>query len=111
MRQAQVDLIHHPHGNWLGLGTDAEEWTRGKMAYFVERAIHARAYILINNSAGDTENPSGKSSFGSGAIVIDPLGQVLNRTEQQTRSEKTIIASLVKPLSALIPDFEMKQLQ
>ena len=31
MKEAKVDVIHHPHGNYLSLGRDAEEWTRGKM--------------------------------------------------------------------------------
>ena len=111
MKDAEVDVIHHPHGNWLSLGKDAEEWTRGKMVYFVARATFARAYILINNSAGDTELPEGVSSFGSGALVVDPLGQVMDRTAQKDRKEKMIIVTLKKPLSSLIPPFEMARLQ
>ena len=110
MRNAQVDVIHHPHGNWLELGKDAEEWTRGKLVYFVSRAVHTRAYILINNSAGDTRYPNGVAKFGSGALIIDPLGQVVKRTTQRTRSEKMILATITRPLSNLIPDFELQRL-
>lgn len=110
MGEAEVDVIHHPHGNWLDLGKDAEEWTRGKMVYFVSRAVHARAYILINNSAGDANHPNGLARFGSGALVIDPLGQVVKRTTQRTRSEKMVLATVTKPLSELMPDFELKRL-
>ena len=111
MRRARVDIIHHPHGNGLGLGRESDEWTRGKLAYFVPRAIRARSYILIHNSAGDTKHPNGVMQFGSGAVIIDPLGQAVARTTQKTRAEKTIYATLVKPLSALIPDFEMERLR
>ena len=107
MRRARVDLIHHPHGNYLGLGADAEEWTRGKMTYCVPRATHARAYILINNSAGDTPSPGGTASFGSGALVIDPLGQVVERTTRKSRTEKMILATLARP-KALVPEFELE---
>ena len=107
LRKKRVDIIHHPHGNLLSLGKDAEEWTRGKMVYFVPRAVQARAYILINNSAGDTRS----DRFGSGALILDPLGQVVKRTTQKTRSEKMILATLTKPLSTLIPEFELERLQ
>jgi len=110
MKAARVDVIHHPHGNLLSLGKNAEEWTRGKMVYFVPRATFARAYILINNSAGDTQLPRGVSHFGSGALAIDPLGQVIDRTKQKDRKEKMIIVTLTKPLSNLIPPFEMERL-
>ena len=93
------------------MGKDAEEWTRGKIVYFAPRAIYARAYILINNSAGDTKLPDGVSHFGSGALAIDPLGQVMDRTTQKDREEKMIVVTLKKPLSSLIPSFEMDRLQ
>lgn len=111
MKEAKVDVIHHPHGNTLGLGRDSEEWTRGKMVYFVPRAVHARAYILINNSAGDTPQPKGVINFGSGALAIDPLGQVIKRTTEKNRDEKMIVVTLHKPLSRLIPPYEMERLQ
>ena len=109
MQKARVDLIHHPHGNELGLGRDGEEWTRGKMVYFVPRAVQARAYILINNSAGDTPNTQVTLSFGSGAMILDPLGQVVKRTRQPTRAEKTLVVTITKPLGELVPDFEMER--
>lgn len=111
MKDLHVDVIHHPHGNTLSLGRDAEEWTRGKMVYFVPRATFARAYILINNSAGDTDLPEGTINFGSGALAIDPLGQVLDRTTQHDREEKMIVVTLRKPLSTLIPAYEMQRLE
>jgi len=110
MKEAKVDVIHHPHGNYLGLGRDAEEWTRGKMVYFVPRATFARAYILINNSAGDTEHLRGVNEYGSGSLVIDPLGQVVDRTTQQDREEKMVVVEIKRPLSALVPPFELRHL-
>ena len=107
MIKKKVDLIHHPHGNTLGLGRDAEEWTRGKLTYFAPRAIAARSYILIHNSAGDTPSPKGTAQYGSGALVVDPLGQAVARTTQKTRSEKMVFAELKKPLSLHIPEFEI----
>ena len=109
MKSARVDVIHHPHGNGLGLGRDSEEWTRGKMVYFVPRATTARAYILINNSAGDIQTTRGLYQFGSGALVLDPLGQVVNRTTAVDRKEKMIFVTLKKPLSQLVPSFELKR--
>jgi len=110
MRDAKVDMIHHPHGNYLSLGKDAEEWTRGKMVYFVPRATFSRAYILINNSAGDTKHPRGVNEYGSGALAIDPLGQVVDRTTQHDRKEKMIVVEITRPLSALVPPFEMRRM-
>jgi hypothetical protein len=110
MRKSHVDIILHPHGNGLGQGRDAEEWTRGKSVYFVSRAVHARAYILINNSAKDTPYPRGVIRYSSGALVIDPLRQIAKRTTQKTRSEKMILATLVKPISQFIPDFAIRRL-
>jgi predicted amidohydrolase len=111
MKEANVDVIHHPHGNYLGLGRDAEEWTRGKMVYFVPRATFSRAYILIDNSAGDTEHPRGVNQYGSGALVIDPLGQVVDRTAQKDRNEKMIVVTITKPLAVLVPPFELRRLR
>jgi len=104
-----VDIILHPHGNPMFLGKDAEEWTRGKMVYLVPRAFEAKAYILANNSAGDLERPDGSTRFGSGAIVIDPLGQAIARTSSHNRDEQYVIAD-IKPLSELIPEREFNQL-
>jgi len=111
MKKAHVDVIHHPHGNAVGrLGRHAEEWTRSKMVYFTPRAVFARANIIINNSAGDTTQPNGDMMFSSGALVLDALGQVVNRTMQTDRNEKMIIATIRKP-DALIPDGELRMLQ
>ena len=110
MKEAKVDMIHHPHGNYLSLGRDAEEWTRGKMVYFVPRATFSRAYILINNSSGDTKHPRGVNEYGSGAVVIDPLGQVVDRTTQKDRTEKMIVVEIKRPLSALVPPYELRHL-
>ena len=110
MKKAHVDVIHHPHGNWVGtLGREAEEWTGKKAAYFVPRAITARAHILINNSAEDTIQPHGNEQYSSGALVIDPLGQIVNRTKQKDRIEKMIFVTLKMP-QALIPIGEQKSL-
>jgi predicted amidohydrolase len=110
MKDAKVDMIHHPHGNYLSLGRDAEEWTRGKMVYFVPRATFSRAYILINNSSGDTKHPRGVNEYGSGALVIDPLGQVVDRTTQKNREEKMIVVTIKRPLAALVPTYELRHL-
>lgn len=111
MKKAHVDVIHHPHGNGVGgLGREAEEWTRSKTVYFVPRAITARAYMIVNNSAEDTIQPHGNIQYSSGALVIDPLGQIVNRTKQKNRREKMIFATLRKP-KALIPIGELNRLK
>jgi predicted amidohydrolase len=111
MKKAHIDIIHHPHGNTVGgLGREAEEWTRSKMVYFVPRAVQARAHILVNNSAEDTQQPHATEKYSSGALVIDALGQVVGRTVQQDRKEKMIIVTLQKPV-AIIPEGELRQLQ
>ena len=111
MKKAHVDVIHHPHGNTVGgLGREAEEWTRSKMVYFVPRAIAARSYILVNNSAEDTVQADRTLRYSSGALVVDPLGQAVTRTMQKDRSEKMIFATLKKPVN-LIPPGELRQLK
>jgi predicted amidohydrolase len=111
MKKAHVDVIHHPHGNGVGgLGREAEEWTRSKAVYFVPRATAARAYMLVNNSAEDTVQPNGKMRYSSGALVIDPLGQIVARTEQKDRKEKMIFVTLRQP-EALIPVGELRRLK
>ena len=111
MKQAHVDIVHHPHGNNVGgLGRDAEEWTRSKMVYFVPRAIQSRAYMLVNNSAEDTQQLKSVMKYSSGALVIDPLGQVVTRTMQRDRSEKMVLATLKKP-QTLIPRGELQRLR
>ncbi len=76
------------------------------MVYFVPRAVQARAYILINNSAVDTQETL---SFGCGAMILDPLGQVVKRTRQPTRADKTLVVTITKPLDELVPDFETER--
>ncbi len=111
MKKAQVDVIHHPHGNTIGsLGREAEEWTRSKMVYFVPRAVKSRAYMIVNNSAEDTKQPHRTLQYASGALVIDPLGQVVDRTTQRDRNEKMIITTIRKP-EALIPPGELMRLR
>jgi predicted amidohydrolase len=110
MKKAGVDVIHHPHGNYVGnLGRNAEEWTRSKLVYIAPRALTSRAHILINNSAGDIVEPTETRQFGSGALVIDSLGQVVRRTDQQDRHERMILTTLAHPLS-LIPSGELQKL-
>ena len=110
LARKNVDIILQPHGNILGRGQNADEWTLAKVAYVADRAIRARAYILLNNLAGDVIEPEQTLSFGSGALVLDPMGQVVKRTTQKTRTEKMIVVTLLKPLSLVIPPFEMKRL-
>lgn len=108
MKTAGADVIHHPHGNYVGnLGRDAEEWTRSKLVYLAPRALTARAHILINNSAGDIEEPTGSHQFGAGALVIDSLGQVVRRTLERDRAERMVLVTLAHPLS-LIPPGELR---
>ncbi len=111
MKDARVDIVHHPHGNTVGgLGREAEEWTRSKTVYFVPRAVFARAYMIVNNSAEDTVQPHRTLHYSSGALVIDPLGQVVKRTMQKDRAEKMIIVTLHKP-ATLIPPGELRHLR
>lgn len=111
MKRLEVDVIVHPHANsakptWK----NAEEWTRLKLVSFVQRAVEARAYILINNNAGDIEGRAEPGrSFASGAMVLDPLGQAIARTTATDRAEKMVIATLVKPLSHHIPGYKLKK--
>ncbi|MBI3469154.1 MAG: DUF1080 domain-containing protein, partial [Planctomycetes bacterium] len=110
MKAAGVEVIHHPHGNYVGsLGRDAEEWTRSKLVYIAPRALTARAHISVNNSAAEIAEPSGTRQFSSGALVIDSLGQVVRRTEQHDRAERMIVVTLAHPLS-LIPPGELRLL-
>ena len=111
MKKAHVDIIHHPHGNTVGnLGREAEEWTRSKTVYFVPRAVFARSYMLVNNSAADTEQPHRTLQYSSGALVIDPLGQIVARTTQRDRTEKMVLTKLRKP-ETLIPTGELQRLK
>jgi predicted amidohydrolase len=106
-----VRLVHNPHANFLSLGQDAEEWTRGKLVYYLERVIACRAHILINNIAGTVEDSAGRSyDFSGGAMMLDPLGQVVVRTTQPDRGEKLVIATIDTDLECYVPQFELKHL-
>ena len=74
------------------------------------RAVFARAHIIINNSAEDTKQPRYTNRFSSGAVVIDPLGQVVGRTHTADRKEKMILTTLRKPVD-LIPPGELQRLR
>ena len=65
--------------------------------------------MLVNNSAEDTKQPRQTLRYSSGALVIDPLGQIASRTTQRDRTEKMIITTLRKP-EQLIPPGELKRL-
>jgi len=107
MKNKNCNVIHNPHANYMLMGNNAEEWTHGKSIYFVPRAVQTRAYQIVNCCAGDTLEVKEKKSHSSGALIIDPLGQITKRTKQATRTEKILIGDIIKPLSSLIPDFEM----
>lgn len=98
MKQLQVDLIHHPHGNIIRKGKkrEADEWTRTKMTYFTERAIFASCYILVHNSAGITSYPEGINRFTGGAVIIDPSGKAVSRTTNKTLNENIVYGKLKK---------------
>ena len=106
-----VRLVHNPHANFVSLGREAEEWTRGKLVYYMERVIACRAHILINNIAGTVEDSAGQSyDFSGGAMVLDPLGQVVARTTQPDRGEKMVIHTVDTDLARHVPQFELKRL-
>jgi len=48
--------------------------------------------------------------YSSGALVVDPFGQVVTRTMQRDRREKMVLATLKKP-EALIPSGELQRLR
>lgn len=111
MKKAGVDIIHHPHGNCSGdtFGYEAEFWTRSKICYFVPRAVHSRSYILINNSA-EVSTLDGKDyHFPGGALILDPLGQVVKRSLQKDNQEHMIVTTLTKKAHELIPLGEQKR--
>ncbi len=99
LKDEKVELILYPHGNVRWLGKDAEEWTRLRLTRAVPNAISARAYVAINNSAGNMQSEPNETQFGSGAMVIDPLGQVVKRTMQNDCIEKMIVCDLKMPLT------------
>ena len=104
MKQASVDVIHHPHGNFMGpRGRESEEWSRGHLVYIAPRAITARAHTIANNSAEDMIDPTGTRRYGSGALVIDALGQVVSRTMEKDRAERMLVVTLEHPLASIPP--------
>ena len=107
-----VDLVHNPHANFMSLGQNAEEWTRGKLVYYLERIMRCRAHFLINNLAGDAEDSRGTGyAFSGGAMILDPLGQVVTRTTDPTRTEAMITSHIDNDLGRLVPKFEMRALR
>jgi predicted amidohydrolase len=107
-----VRLVHNPHANFLSLGQNAEEWTRGKLVYYLPRVIACRAHILINNVAGSVCDTAGTSyAFSSGAMILDPLGQVVVRTTQTDCGEKMVISTVDTDLASYVPRFELDRLQ
>lgn len=105
-----VQIVHNPHSNLLEKGKNAEEWTRGKIAYYMERILRSRAHILINNMAGEVKDTSGNIyKYSSGALVLDPIGQVVIRTKQKDNKEKMIIQEIDTNLEKYIPVFELRQ--
>jgi N-carbamoylputrescine amidase len=106
-----VDLVHTPHANGLGLGANAEEWTRGKLVYYLDRVVRCRAHIAVNNIAGSaTYGTSVRMDYSGGAMILDPLGQVVKRTTEQDRTPHMIVATLDTDLRHYIPDFELRHI-
>lgn len=50
-------------------------------------AVFAHADMIVHNSAEDTVQPHRTLHDSSGALVIDPLVQVVKRTMQEDRTE------------------------
>ena len=102
-----VQLIHTPHSNGVNFGNSGEVWTRSKLCYYLERIWRCRAHILINNMAGSVAGSDGATfSYSSGCLILDPLGQVVERTTQPDNHEKMIIATLDTDIRTYIPGFE-----
>ena len=105
-----VQLVHTPHSNNKTLGQHAEIWTRGKIAYYLNRIWHSRTHILINNMAGSAKGTTGRIfSYSSGALILDPLGQVAARTTQQDNEEKMLVTTIDTDITKYIPEFEAKR--
>lgn len=106
-----VDLVHTPHANGLGLGAHAEEWTRGKLVYYLDRVVRCRAHIAVNNIAGSaTYSTSERMDYAGGAMILDPLGQVVERTTEQDREPHMIVATLDTDVRHYIPEFELRHI-
>lgn len=106
-----VQLILSPHSN-KGFGSDAETWTRGKLVYYLERIIKCRAYYLVNNMSGQVKGSSGQTfGYPGGAMILDPLGQVVERSIHNTNDESMVIAELDTDLTVHIPWFEIERME
>ena len=64
---------------------------------------------MINNIAGTVQDTVGTSyEFSSGAMILDPLGQVVARTTQM--DAKMVIATIDTALERYVPQFERGRL-
>ena len=105
-----VQFVHTPHANKMQYGRTAEQWTRGKLVYYLERTLKSRSHILVNTMAGQVTDRFGKiNQFSSGAMIIDPLGQVVARTMQNDNEEKMLIATIDTDLTRYIPRWEARR--
>ena len=106
-----VQIVHSPHANVIPhLGVDAETWTRGKLCYYVQRSLRCRAHILLNNIAGTVVGPNGEEhTYASGCLILDPLGQVVDRTTETDTSEKMLVATIDTEVKNYIPWFEARK--
>jgi len=103
-----VELIFSPHWNKDSLGKSADEWEWGKMVYYMKRIIQARCHMLLNNIAGSAVMASGNLSiFWGGAMILDPLGQVVSRSARQDNSESMIDATIDTEIRKHIPAIEL----
>ena len=69
MKKAQVDVIHHPHGNTIGsLGREAEEWTRS-----VRFDVHGRVCGI------------GNQEIRRGAPMLPAVFFVVDDSDRQVR--------------------------
>jgi predicted amidohydrolase len=106
-----VQVVHNPHANYLSLGRNPKEWTRGKLVYYLQRVIHCRAHFLINNLAGTATDSRGVTyHYSGGAMILDPLGQVVARTTSQRSREEMVVATLDTELEHFIPEFERRRI-
>lgn len=105
-----IEMFHNPHINLTTHGRNADEWERGKLVYYLKRVIRARCHMLMNNGAGTVRDTRGQTvSFPGGAIILDPLGQVVARTERTDNGEDMVVAALDTDLTRYIPRFEAKK--
>jgi predicted amidohydrolase len=102
-----MDVLHNPHSNKFGLGKNADEWERGKIVYYLERIAKARCHMLVNNMAGSVKDTCGKLyEFSGGALILDPLGQVVARSGRTDNEECMVVARIDTDLKKYVPAFE-----